>query len=100
MWQVHVIVSFSDPGFKSVQIWFLDYNSKSLHLITMKLCDIVTYLLGKKPIDAGGIPSKVNITVDKIMLEIIIKQMFPDNYSKSLYLISMKLWDIILYKEN
>ena len=46
---------------------FPDDNFKSLHLIQLKLWDIVAYQVRENPIDFRTNPSKVKVTVTKTL---------------------------------
>lgn len=57
----------------------------------MKLCDVVTYEVGKKPIHAGILPKGQRSRSQWTKKEISTERMFSHNNSKSLHLMLMKL---------
>lgn len=63
----------------------------------MKLQDIVIYQANENPSDFGEKLLKVKVTVAKILVN-FYKIRFPDNNSKSLYPIQIKLQNIVKYQ--
>lgn len=74
-------------------VGFPDNISKSLHSISMKC---VTYYMGKKPNDTGGIMSKEKVTVDNKHLE-FLQKFVSRQLTQKVCMISLKLWDILSY---